>query len=91
MKGQVAYHTVAMEKWNDMDKMPSDNIDNLLLALSKMEYRDFIGINLKLAESLIKVMETMKAMLEYEIKVRDVEVFAPQGKQSHKQDNGSYM
>ena len=74
-----------------VNRASSDNLDNVLLAMSKMEYRDFIGINLKLAESLIKVMETMKAMLEYEIKVRDVEVFAPQGKQSHKQDNGSYM
>ena len=74
-----------------MNRQPSDNLDNVLVAISKIEYRDFVGIDLKLAGSLIKVMDTMKAMLEYEINVRDVEVFASQGKQPHKQSNGSYM
>ena len=74
-----------------MNRQPSDNLDNVLVAISKIEYRDFVGINLKLAESLIKVMDTMKAMLEYEIKVRDMQTFAPQGKQPHKQSSGSYM
>ena len=62
-----------------MDRIPSDNLDNVLSAMQKMEYRDFVGINLKLAGSLIKVMDTMKAMLEYEIKARDIQIFAPPG------------
>ena len=61
-----------------VNRASSDNLDNVLLAMSKMEYRDFVGINLKLARSLIKVMDTMKAMLEYEIKVRDIQTFDPQ-------------
>ena len=72
-----------------MNRQPSDNLDNVLVAISKIEYRDFVGINLKLAESLIKVMDTMKAMLEYEIKVRDVQTFAP--RKNYKSDSGTFM
>jgi len=74
-----------------MNRQPSDNLNNVLSAMSKMEYRDFVGINLKLAESLIKVMDTMKAMLDFEIRTRDIQTFAPQGKQPHRQNDGSYM
>lgn len=74
-----------------MDRFPSDNLDNLLLAMSKVEYRDYVGINLKLAMSLIEIMEEMRAMLEYEINVRDIETFMPAKLQPHKSDNGNFM
>ena len=57
----------------------------------KVEYHDVIGINLGLAKALIKVMETVTAMLRYEIKVRDAAMFAPMNKNSHKSNDGNFM
>ena len=74
-----------------MNRAPSDNLDTLLAAFAKLEYRDVVGIKLKLAEALIKDMETTVDMLKYEINVRDVQTFMPSLKQPHKADNGSYM
>ena len=73
-----------------MDRIPSDNLDTLLVAFAKLEYRDVVGIKLKLAEALIKVMEATVEMLKYEIKVRDVQEFMPSVKQPHKGDGGSW-
>lgn len=74
-----------------MNRSPSDNLDNLLLVMSKIEYRDYVGINLKLAKSLIEIMEEMKAMLEYEINVRDIETFMPIKQNPHRSSDGAYM
>lgn len=76
---------------SQVNRAPSDNLDTLLAAFAKLEYRDVVGIKLKLAEALIKVMETTVEMLKYEVKVRDVQKFMPPLKQPHKADNGSYM
>ena len=73
-----------------MDRMPSDNLDQVLAALARMEYRDFVGIKPKLAEALIKVMNMMTQMLEYEIKSRTIEKFAFPSS-IVKSDDGAFM
>mgnify|MGYP001601629366 CR=1 FL=1 len=73
-----------------MNRAPSDNLDTLLAAFAKLEYRDVVGIKLKLAEALIKIMEITVEMLKYEIKTRDMQTFMPSTKQPHKGDGGSW-
>lgn len=73
-----------------MDRARSDHLDDLLLSLSRLEYRDFVGVDKGLAGCLIKLFETMEAMLEYEIKVRDVQTFMPINKQPHKSNSGAW-
>lgn len=73
-----------------MDRMPSDNLDNLLLALAKLEYRDFVGVNLELAKVLIKLFNKMNAMLDLEINSRTFNAFMPIKKQPHRSSDGAW-
>lgn len=60
-----------------MDRTPSDNLDNLLLSLSRLEYRDFVGVKPELAKSLIKLFNKMNAMLDLELNSRTFNAFMP--------------
>lgn len=73
-----------------MYRTPSENLENLLIALSKLEYRDFVGVKPELAESLIKLFKVMEAMLDLEIKSRTINRFMPPVRQPHKQNNGAW-
>lgn len=72
-----------------MDRIPSDNLDTLLLALAKLEIKDFVGIDINLAKKLIMINNTINAMLDWEIKTRDVQEFMSSNKK-HKSDNGAW-
>lgn len=71
-----------------MDIFQSDNFENLLLAMDKCEIRDFVGVKIELAESLIKCINEMKAMLEWEIKSRTINKFSPPA--THSMDGGAW-
>lgn len=73
-----------------MDRMPSDNLDNLLLALAKLEYRDFVGVKPELAKALIKLFNKMNAMLDLEINSRTYNTFMPFKKDPHRSDAGAW-
>ncbi len=72
-----------------MDRVPSNNLDNLLLALARLEYRDFVGVKPGMAESLIKLFEVMEAMLDFEIKCREINRSMPPVKRQAESGRGS--
>lgn len=75
---------------NRLNRAPSDNLDNLLLTLAKLEIKDFVGIDINLAKKLIMVNNQINAMLDWEIKSRTINTFMPPLKQPHRGDSGAY-
>lgn len=74
-----------------MDRMASDHLDDLLLSLSRLEYRDFVGVKPELAKALIKLFDKMNAMLDLELNSRIYNTFMPFNKNPHRSSDGAYM
>lgn len=74
-----------------MDRVPSDHLDDLLLSLSQLEYRDFVGVKPELAKSLIKLFNKMNAMLDLELNSRTLNTFMPFKHNPHRSSDGAYM
>lgn len=73
-----------------MDRMRSEHLDDLLLSLSQLEYRDFVGVKPELAKTLIKLFNKMNAMLDLELNSRMYNTFMPFKKNPHRSSDGAW-